>query len=113
MAINIKFYASSKRGSAIIAAVLVLLFYLLSLLWSYYFLCCLADGDSCDTNHCENNGTCVDGIRTFKCLCLDGYSGKNCEKGRNDAEQNRQRASFGVVRRGRRWTASTPLLCRQ
>ena len=31
---------------------------------------------------CENNSTCVDTFGDYNCMCLHGYSGKNCQLGR-------------------------------
>ena len=27
---------------------------------------------------CDNGGGCVDGIETYTCNCLQGFSGRNC-----------------------------------
>jgi len=35
--------------------------------------------DDCDPNPCENNGTCIDGINSFICDCVDGFTGDTCE----------------------------------
>lgn len=34
--------------------------------------------DDCQAASCPGNSTCVDGINSFTCQCLEGYSGKNC-----------------------------------
>ncbi|KFP82420.1 Aggrecan core protein [Acanthisitta chloris] len=46
------------------------------------------DTDECHSSPCLNGATCVDGIDSFKCLCLPSYGGdlceidlKNCEEG--------------------------------
>ena len=38
-----------------------------------------ADTDDCATNPCENGGTCVDGVNSHTCTCVEGYEGSNCE----------------------------------
>ena len=39
------------------------------------------DIDDCDPNPCENGGTCTDGINAYKCECLAGYEGDDCQTG--------------------------------
>ena len=37
--------------------------------------------DACSDVKCFNGGTCeIIDEKTFKCACLEGYTGKNCEK---------------------------------
>ena len=38
-----------------------------------------ADIDDCTDTSCLNGGTCVDGVDTFTCTCLPGWTGTNCE----------------------------------
>ena len=50
----------------------------------YYFiyLCknpILSDIDECDSNPCQNDGQCVDGVNSYTCECTSGYSGDNCD----------------------------------
>ena len=35
---------------------------------------------------CQNNGTCVDGINSYKCNCLNGFKGGNCEENINECQ---------------------------
>lgn len=44
------------------------------------------DVDDCQSNPCQNGGTCIDEINSFVCLCLPSYGGATCEKG-NKAEE--------------------------
>lgn len=41
------------------------------------------DIDDCQSNPCQNGGTCIDEINSFVCLCLPSYGGATCEKGNN------------------------------
>ncbi|CAL8396008.1 unnamed protein product [Boreogadus saida] len=36
--------------------------------------------DDCQSNPCQNGGTCIDEINSFVCLCLPSYGGTTCEK---------------------------------
>ncbi|TSK53689.1 Neurocan core protein [Bagarius yarrelli] len=38
------------------------------------------DIDECQSNPCQNGGTCIDEINSFVCLCLPSYGGATCEK---------------------------------
>ncbi|KAM5288082.1 coagulation factor VII [Ctenodactylus gundi] len=37
------------------------------------------DGDQCESDPCQNQGQCKDGIGGYMCACLEGFEGKNCE----------------------------------
>ena len=37
------------------------------------------DIDDCMENPCNNNGTCIDGIASYKCECPLGFEGQDCE----------------------------------
>uniref|UniRef100_A0A8C8SG17 Cadherin EGF LAG seven-pass G-type receptor 1 n=1 Tax=Pelusios castaneus TaxID=367368 RepID=A0A8C8SG17_9SAUR len=43
---------------------------------------CAAQKNYCDTNWCQNGGTCVNKWNTYSCECPLRYGGKNCEQGR-------------------------------
>ena len=34
--------------------------------------------DDCTPNPCENGGTCIDGVASYKCTCVAGFTGHNC-----------------------------------
>ena len=40
---------------------------------------CSLDIGECTSTPCQNNGTCVDEINQFTCICADGFSGNVCE----------------------------------
>lgn len=43
-----------------------------------------SDVDECLSQPCKNNGTCVDLINDYKCLCVDGFNGTNCTNSKLD-----------------------------
>ncbi|MGH0146674.1 UNVERIFIED_CONTAM: hypothetical protein FKN15_039617 [Acipenser sinensis] len=40
----------------------------------------IPDIDECQSNPCQNGGTCIDGINSFTCMCLPSYAGTVCEQ---------------------------------
>jgi hypothetical protein len=38
-----------------------------------------SDIDECAPKPCLNGGSCQDGVNSYKCTCLPGFDGKNCE----------------------------------
>lgn len=43
----------------------------------------ITDVDECSSNPCQHNGTCVDLINMYTCICQAGYTGDNCDIGMN------------------------------
>ena len=41
----------------------------------------LTDIDECDSNPCQNAGTCQDNVNGYECACVPGYTGSDCETG--------------------------------
>ena len=39
------------------------------------------DVNECEANPCKNGGTCVDLVGDYRCDCVPGYTGEDCEKG--------------------------------
>ena len=39
----------------------------------------VVDVDECAMNTCMNGASCVDGVATFTCSCIVGFTGANCE----------------------------------
>ena len=37
--------------------------------------------DMCQSQPCQNGGTCVDNINSYTCNCLPDYTGPNCDIG--------------------------------
>jgi len=40
------------------------------------------DIDDCDSDPCQNHGTCIDKINDFSCICAPGYTDKECSTGK-------------------------------
>lgn len=52
-------------------------------LFSFYFFCL----DVCDISPCINGGSCQNNLNLaagFVCICLPGYTGQNCQTGRDE-----------------------------
>ena len=43
--------------------------------------CLFVDINECSSEPCMNGGTCTDGINSYSCACVAGYSGEDCEIG--------------------------------
>ena len=41
-----------------------------------------SDIDECEENDCKNNATCRDGVNSYNCLCLPGFTGNVCQTGK-------------------------------
>ena len=40
-----------------------------------------SDLDNCSSHPCKNGATCTDGVNSYSCECLQGYTGATCETG--------------------------------
>lgn len=38
----------------------------------------ISDIDYCAELPCQNNGTCLDLLNDYNCMCLNGFNGDNC-----------------------------------
>ena len=54
---------------------------------SHIFL--TADIDDCAVQPCHNGGACIDAVNDYTCVCVDGYTGKNCSVGKNSVSFSR------------------------
>lgn len=50
-------------------------------LWLINFCKLLQDINECASSPCENGGYCRDGINSFTCTCVNGFTGTLCETG--------------------------------
>ena len=53
-----------------------------------YILICETNKDECASYPCQNHGTCHDGLASYKCSCLKGYTGSVCETNINECISN-------------------------
>lgn len=49
---------------------------------------CKTNIDECESSPCLYNGTCVDGIARYECVCIPGITGPNCETDINECESD-------------------------
>ncbi len=42
--------------------------------------------DECQDGPCLNNGTCVDRVAEFECICRDGFQGELCQINIDDCQ---------------------------
>ena len=47
----------------------------------------IEDINDCDSDPCIN-GSCIDGVNLYTCACDPGYSGTNCNEGKNKFHAN-------------------------
>ena len=40
----------------------------------------VTDTDECADDPCKNNGTCVDLVNGYDCICVAGFNDTNCTK---------------------------------
>lgn len=69
---------------------------------------CPAKKNVCDSNSCNNGGTCVNQWDAFSCECPLGFGGKSCAQGRRGSQQRLRPESCQQCwehwqGRGRRW----------
>ncbi|KAJ8314704.1 hypothetical protein KUTeg_006854 [Tegillarca granosa] len=48
----------------------------------------MPDIDECASNPCQNNGTCIDKVNNYTCICNKQDLGPNCETGNQNKSQN-------------------------
>ena len=46
------------------------------------------DIDDCQLQPCQNNGTCYDLVNDYRCECLVGFNGTNCENSMKISSRN-------------------------
>ena len=55
----------------------------------------LSDADECESSPCIN-GTCIDQLNSFHCICQPGFSGKNCEIGNKNYTWNQSGCRYVI-----------------
>ncbi|CAH1775425.1 unnamed protein product [Owenia fusiformis] len=41
---------------------------------------CTINIDECQSQPCQNGGTCIDGVNAYRCRCTSSFTGTNCEE---------------------------------
>ncbi len=54
---------------------------LVKLVWHSTDTFNIAEIAECDSDPCQHDSKCVDGLDSYQCQCLGGYTGRNCETG--------------------------------
>jgi hypothetical protein len=44
--------------------------------------------NECESSPCQNNGTCIDGVAAFSCVCRPGFAGARCEINIDECESS-------------------------
>lgn len=47
-----------------------------------YDLSSLIDINDCVNHTCRNGASCIDGVNSYSCTCMERYTGHHCEIGR-------------------------------
>ena len=55
------------------------------------------DIDDCSSNPCHNRGTCLDGMGSYACSCVPGYSGYHCETGKQGSTNDSTGCHMNIV----------------
>ncbi|XP_053398283.1 neurogenic locus Notch protein-like [Mercenaria mercenaria] len=49
---------------------------------------CGTNIDECDSDPCQNGGTCTDEVNQYTCICVPGYNGDECENNIDECNGN-------------------------
>uniref|UniRef100_A0AAR2J0F1 Delta-like protein n=1 Tax=Pygocentrus nattereri TaxID=42514 RepID=A0AAR2J0F1_PYGNA len=49
---------------------------------------CHENINDCESNPCQNGGTCIDKVNVYQCICADGWEGARCEINTDDCSLN-------------------------
>lgn len=55
------------------------------LFYGFFYNCICTDILECASDPCLNGGSCFDGTDAFACICIQGFTGKRCEIGKQTA----------------------------
>ena len=46
----------------------------------------MLDIDECQSEPCNNGGTCINGADSYSCNCTSGWEGSTCKEGKSNEE---------------------------
>lgn len=59
---------------------------------------CDEDIDECASNPCVNDVRCINQLNDYECVCMPGWTGRNCDMGEFDVTVQRKRKQEGNYR---------------
>ena len=79
-----------ESNISIYALYWIILVYILISRWKLSISNCkisdyIIDIDECASSPCKNGGTCIDGVDSYTCDCVPGFTGINCEIGKEES----------------------------
>ena len=73
--------------------------------------CSVLDINECDTDPCENGGTCDNTIGSFTCTCVAGYDGATCQNGKKPLQKYVMRRINMIKRQSKLFIICTTIPC--
>ena len=49
----------------------------------YAALLSFSEVNECESSPCQRGSECMDGLNGYSCLCIAGFTGRNCEQGQH------------------------------
>ena len=65
--------------------------------------CVVTDTDECAHDPCKNNGTCVDLVNGYDCICVAGFDDTNCTNSIINNSLSLKLIFIGILGLDRQW----------